>query len=451
MQSRVQARIEGLRAASYQIRKAKLQADKSGQGFFVLDYLGLLLLFLLLFALNFSFALREWLRPEDDTPIPVDTEYVRSENYFGVSFRAKMKEWLKTARSIPSTESNNNSILAVLEKANGEKILWLAGGRFGSGNQYDELVYSEGDLYLGAHSVFHREIYGLGKVETAVGMQLQAVAADGDIILGVDNDVSRWVDARRKVLLSNGTVVHSRVSSMESIELEPQVSAQSLYAPLIRTVSFRPGVASDVTGPLLACSTSTATKSVGAPDRVGNAFLSSAQADRSSGVEETPPSGLSVEKQELPFDSPSLGEFAKEAPDSLNGIRCTRLAPDTLLVLGNLELPDGGRVFSNLIVKGTLRSGLRCCFNANVKAGRVELGAHNRVLENLISDSVIEVGESSLIDGDVAADQDIFLRSRARVGNADKQAVVSAGRNVTLESNIIVCGKVVAGRTIVTT
>ena len=70
----------------------------------MLGYLILFLTFILLFAVSFFFAFREWLRPEDNTPIPVDVEYVRVENYFGTSFRAKMQEWLEAAQPGETSE-----------------------------------------------------------------------------------------------------------------------------------------------------------------------------------------------------------------------------------------------------------------------------------------------------------------------------------------------------------
>src|SRR3990172_10237273 len=63
----------------------------------MLGYFSLVLLFLALLSLSFYFGVREWLRPRDDSPLPVDVEYVRQENYFGLSFRAHLEEWLKAA------------------------------------------------------------------------------------------------------------------------------------------------------------------------------------------------------------------------------------------------------------------------------------------------------------------------------------------------------------------
>ena len=231
------------------------------------------------------------------------------------------------------------------------------------------------------------------------------MAADGGIVLGFDNQVSRWVDARSKVLLRRGTAVHSRVSSMETIELEQQVSAQSLYAPLIFTAGYRPVSKSPAT----------------------------------SGQEQQP---------RLAEAPPAASR--EESPAYLDGFPSSRLGADTWLVRGNLELRPGARVDSNLIVQGTLRSGAHCCFSADVKAGCVELGPDNRILGNLVSGSTLEIGESGLVGESVVAERDILLRAGVRVGGGGRQAVVSAGRDVKMEANVAVCGKVAAGRAVVT-
>lgn len=367
-------------------------------------YFALLLLFVILFALSFYFGVREWRHPRDDTPLPIDVEYIRTENYFGVSFRAKMQEWLQTARPIPPVEPWKAPIRGVLEKPNGERILLLTAGSFGGGEQHQELVHCRGDLYLPEGSVFHREIYGLGRVESGAGAQLQALAADGDIVLGIENDVSRWVDARHKVLLRRGTVVHSRVSSLESIELERQVSAQALYAPLIFTSDYRPITESNTT----------------------------------------------AQQHQNPSAELPGGSSGEESPAWLDGIASSRLSADTWLVRGNLELRPGTHVGDNLVVQGTLRSGPQCSFNANVRADGVELGPGNKIVGNLVSGTVLEIGEAGVVGESVVAERDIVLHAGVRVGAADREAVVSAGRDVTMETNVAVCGKIVAGRVIVT-
>jgi len=361
----------------------------------MLGYLILLLTFVLLFALSFYFGFREWLHPEDNAPIPVDVEYVRVENYFGNSFRAKMQEWLESARPAELLEPLKPPVEAVLEKSNGERILLLNAGQFGGDREHDELVCCDGDLSLADQSVFRREVYCRGKVETGAGVQLQALAADRDVTLGLDNDVARWVDANGKVWVRRGTVVHSRVSSQESIQLDLSVTAQSLFAPLIFTSGYRP------------------TPGYTAPEE-GNS------------------------------KGPANGTTSK-APESLPP-NVTRLASDTLLVRGDMELKPGSRVDGNLIVQGTLRSGPDCIFLGDVKAGKVHLGPRNAVSRNLVSGSTLAVGESGRIAKAVVAETDILLSPGTRVGQPGKLAVVTAGREVKLEQDVAVWGKVSAGQ-----
>ena len=104
----------------------------------------------------------------------------------------------------------------------------------------------------------------------------------------------------------------------------------------------------------------------------------------------------------------------------------------------------------NLVVKGTLLSGARCSFHGSVKANGMALGARNTVDGNVVSTSALEIGRSTHVAGSVIAEQDILLRSGVRVGSAEEFAVVSAGKNVTLEANVAVSGKIAAGRAVLT-
>ncbi|MBI4460036.1 MAG: hypothetical protein HY648_08265 [Acidobacteria bacterium] len=357
-------------------------------------YFILLLIFLLFFSLSFGLALQEWFRPRDASPLPVDVEYIREENYFGVSFRKKMEEWLLTARELPPPQSPELPASSLLKTSEREKIVVVpAGGSIGSRMENAETVYSVEDfLFLEPLSQYRGEIYSRGSLESGPGVRLRAVAADGDLILGERNSVSRWVDARGKILLRRGTITRSRVSSLDSIELEPGVSAQSLYAPLVFTHGYRP--------------------------------------------------------LELPPVSRPLSATASEMPAYLNGVRCVRLAADTWLVQGDLLLDSGASVGSKLVIQGSFQTEPDCYLSHDVKAFRVKLGARNKVFGNIIYESEVEVGESSFVSRSVAAETDVVLRSGTRVGLPEALAVVSAGGQVRLEFNVAVCGKLAADRAV---
>jgi predicted acyltransferase (DUF342 family) len=380
----------------------------------VLGYFTLFGLCLLLFSLCFCFAVREWLRPIDDAPLPVDIEYVRRENYFGESFRAKMKDWMwesmETGQPLANPEAGNPPVRARIEKPDGERIQLFAGGCWNRPGVTEDLIYSEGDLSLPQDAVFRSEIYSLGNVQIGERAELRCVAADGNIVLGADTKVSRWVDSRRSVVLRKGAVVGSRVSSAESITLEPGVSAESLYAPRIFTIGF------------------------------------------GKWHEPWPDSrirSLSVAGRKNPPDMPPAVP-GTEFEAGFNGNHCSRLGPETRLVQGDLELGADTSVEDNLVVQGTLRSGLRCSFHGSVKARRVALGPRNTIDGNLISTSALEIGASTHVGGSVIAEEDIMLRTGVRVGGEYRLAVVSAGKTVTMEANVAVSGKIAAGRAVVT-
>ena len=365
----------------------------------MLGYFALLLLFLLCFSGSFYWGLREWLRPWDDAPLPIDVEYVRVENYLGASFRAKMQQWLAAAHPNGAV-TPDSPVRLRLGPPPGQRLLTLPAGRFESQHEHDELVYCEGDLALAGGSIFHKEIYCRGNFETEASVRLRAVAADGDVILGADNHVERWVDAQRKVFLRSGSVIGSRVSSLESVELERRVSVQSVYAPLIVTPGYHP-----------------------IPNGAASPELEAAPAMPAT------PAGT----------TPAL-------PPYLEGSRCSPLAPDTWLVQGDLNLVSDSRVECNLVVKGSLHSGSDCYFAGDLKAAGVKLGSRNQVLRNLVSEGSLEVGEASFLAQSVVAETNMRLGPGVRVGRPDSPGVVSAGGEVVLEENVAICGKATARR-----
>jgi len=361
-----------------------------------------LALFGLLLSLCFSFGLREWLRPQDDAPVPVDVEYVRSENYFGSAFRAQMRQWIETSRPVEDAGAGGGALLEKPPSGSG-RIRVLPGGCVPGAGEYNDLIYCQGDLSIPHDSVFHQEIYAIGNLRSDAHAKFQSLAADGSIDLGKQTEVTGWVDSGLTVWLRRGTVVRKRVSAADSIELEPGVTVESLYAPLI----FTSGDGS---------------------------------------VTESAAAG----QVEMPFATPAVEPGEKDFAPFLDGLAGSRLTPDTLLLFGDLELPGGKCVDGDLIVQGALRSGAGCTFRGSVKAAEIQLGPFNTVFGNLVSNGALTVGERGSLRQNVIAEHDISLRSGARVGAKDKLAAISANGSVRLERNVAVYGKIAARGAIVT-
>jgi hypothetical protein len=346
----------------------------------VLGYLAILGLFLLMFSVCFIFGIREWLRPRDAAPLPVDADYVRAENFFGTAFREKVGEWLKTARPLPLPKSSSEYLRTVLEKPGGGKILVMAEGcllnadagtNAGQGaGEMSESIFCEGDLGLAPGTAARGEIYARGNVQTGAGARLVALASDGTVLLGADNEVKHWVDAHGAIVVGPGTVAGGRMSSQESIGLEGGVTAESLYAPLIVTQ----GYSGEETG----------------ADGEGNTAPGEKDDERTAEKD--------GEDGAQPAEARGTGEASWQRSE-VGGATPVLLSTETEMVQGNLELPDGAIVQGSLVVQGALRSGGGARFSGSIKASRVELGARNHVRGNVVSGSTLQVGEGSRIAG----------------------------------------------------
>ncbi|MBI4463183.1 MAG: hypothetical protein HY647_00630 [Acidobacteria bacterium] len=371
----------------------------------MLGYLFLVLLFLALLSLSFYFGVREWLRPEDNSPLPVDVEYVRQENFFGLSFRARLGEKLQTDSPAPRSDPGQSPIGAVLESPDGNNIRVWASSSVGEGQEFQEMIYCPSDLELAARVLCHQEIYCRGHFVSGSGAQLRAVAADGDADLGAENFVAGWVDAQGSIRLQQSTTVQGRVTSREAIAMAPWVTAQYLHAPLIFTSGY---------------------------SRASDAPEKQRQAPR------------------LALHLWGQDEAEQPPPPYLCGLHCTRLAVDTWLVRGPLKLPAGTNVDCKLVVQGALHTESDCLFASDVKGAQVKLGPRNQVQGNLISGGSLEIAAAGVVGENVVAQGDILLRAGVRVGSLRRLAAVTAGGAVTMEQNVAVHGKLIAGRAVVT-
>lgn len=365
----------------------------------MLGYFLLLLIFGTFLFLSLSLGLREWLYPKSVNPLPVDVDFVRLENYFGTAFRAKLREWLGG--------SLMNLPLGAVHTPRGETIRVVPNGSFAiaSENACDEIICSGGNLEISRSDCnFTREIYSQGNFVAQHGVQARAIAADGYVVLGKGSAILRWVDAKGRILLQQGTTVGSRVSSLQSVEIEPGVRVASLFAPLIFTSDFASA----------------------ATNRNDSRSFESAAND---------------------------GMVYKECatkPNFLLGVSKARFLAGRWFVPGDLVLPAGTMVEKPLVVRGILRSGDACCFAGDIRAANIVLGTRNQVHGNVASGGAIDAGEFTCIDRNISADQDVMLRNGVSVGSSNLLASVCAGKRLLLQSSVTVCGKLVANKGVIT-
>jgi len=199
----------------------------------MLAFLLFSLIFSLIYYMHFHVAVTTWRRLRGQASGELDTSYVRLEDYFGQSFRAKMKSWLQLPKDPASTE-----LLSMVDKG-GEKIFIARQANYPISHEEEEMLVVDGDFLCGSHCSFNKEL--LVRQDCVVGpsSELQALAVDGTARLNPGTKVRRWVDSHGFLDIRGNCKIQSRATSRASIRFGPGSQAQSLFAPEVATQGRR--------------------------------------------------------------------------------------------------------------------------------------------------------------------------------------------------------------------
>ncbi|MRS97825.1 hypothetical protein GJQ57_04055 [Ralstonia pickettii] len=173
-----------------------------------------------LLVLPFLPALSEWLRPTDSAPLPMRRDQPNNLTFFANSFRRRLQEQYgvdveamraagaayqvpvsaelsvgRDPRGRPSTEQSG--LARMLDKVN-------------------HIVVFRGDAWLAPRSRVRADLYVEHDIEVERDTRLRACLAEGDIELGENVVVQRWVHGRN-VRLQPNVRVEGRVTAEERI------------------------------------------------------------------------------------------------------------------------------------------------------------------------------------------------------------------------------------------
>jgi predicted acyltransferase (DUF342 family) len=362
------------------------------------------ILFVIIFAgllyLQFFLAHRQWKKIKGRQTSEIDVGYVRMEDFLAQSFRRKVKEWLQ----LPCTASGERERTILKGR---ETIRVITGGfEFGSGQQCDDILVVEGDFACGANCLFAREILVKGNARIGPGTQLQSMAVDGNLALGSDVKVARWLDSTRELTIGANCLVGARVTSTGLIRLGPGAQASSMYAPQVVSTAWN------------------------------GTFLS----------RETPEMG------KLPVIA--FSEAAIAAPESLEAAgfdvkKLIQLGADSWLYKGDLHLLAPLRLKTKLVVKGKCDLPEGCVLEEDIHAdGSLNIGANSVCRGNLISGKHIHLGPGCRFAGLIHADGSVRLGYGSRGFkdlNDEAMVVAYAGEVLEVEKDVAIQGKLAAG------
>ena len=352
--------------------------------------------FCALFYLHFSVAHRAWRQIRGRESAELDMGYVRMEDYFGQSFRTKLAGWMKT---LPRA-TNSTAGLRVFDKGN-ERIFVAGGAQYPAGRKEREILVIEGDFSCGRDCEFEKELMVKGDCAIGQDTQLQALAVDGTLHVGEGARVRRWVDAVKQLTVGADAVVASRATSRTAIEFLPGAQALSLFAPEVYTegrheVELQIEVAPSVI------------------------------------VQLPHPEGVAV------------------AANGYDPAKLFSMGGNTYLYDGDLHLTAPVHLRAAFVVRGDFSCPKESLLEADLKAhGSVTIGAASVVKGNIVAGCDIVLKPNTYFQGLLHAGG-VMRLSRGVRGLRDKLPVAAyAAGVVTMESNVVVNGKVASAHRVV--
>jgi predicted acyltransferase (DUF342 family) len=363
------------------------------------------ILFAIVFAgllyLQFMLAHRQWKKIKGDRTSEIDVGYVRMEDYFAQSFRRKVKEWLQ----LPTASSGEKERTILKGK---ETIRVISKGvQIGAGESCDDILVVEGDFACGAGCILGREILVKGNAKIGQGTQLQSIAVDGNLELGADVRVARWMDSTKELIIGANCLIGARVTALGLIRLGPGAQAQSMYGPRVATTGWD-GKFSNKEAPEMA--------------------------------------GLPI--VEIPDN---LSQSQKSLEDAgFDTKRLIRLSADSWIYKGDLRPSAALRLKTKLVVKGNCEFPEGSVLETDIHAdGSLTVGAQSVCRGNLIAGRDIHLGAGCLFSGLIHADGALHLGRGTRGFTNDDMVVAYAGGVVQVEMDVAVKGKLAAGERVI--
>jgi len=345
---------------------------------------------------HFSVAHRAWRQIKGRQSAELDMGYVRIEDYFGQSFRTKLSGWIKT---LPSA-SNSSAGLRVFDKGN-ERIFVAGAAQYPAGRKESEILVIEGDFRCGRDCDFEKELMVKGDCTIGQDTQMQALAVDGTLHVGEGVRVRRWVDAVKHLTVGADAVIDSRVTSRTSIEFMPGAQALSLFAPEIFTEGRH---------------------------------------ENELQIEMAPSTIV-----QLPH--PDNGAMAANGYDPA---KLFSMGGNTYLYNGNLHLSAPLHLRAAFVVRGDFSCPKESLLEFDLKAsGSINIGSASVVKGNLVAGGDVVLMPNTYFQGLLHAGGAMRLSRGVRGLRETLPVAAYAAGVMTVESNVVVNGKLASGQRVV--
>jgi predicted acyltransferase (DUF342 family) len=333
-----------------------------------------------LLALPVTPALFELHRRHDAAPLPVTRHNGRIAN-FAESFQSR----LEPLRAQLAACRLRNALSRV--SVDGLDVLLVGGDDF---NFDPALIESVAAIMFAETAVIppgvlvSADVYAGDTLELGEGAALRAAFAIGDIILGENSSVLRWLHSQAGILLKAGSTVYGRLSAAQSIALASGCSFQRVNAPQILTLGTR-------------------------------------ELDDTAALSNVNPHFVSVTGDADPADANEKQRL--EFPDARAfGLSRRRIH-------GDFVLPADEILAENIIATGEVRIGSSAHLSGSIKGYKdvvVEEGASVR--GTVVSERSVRLDARCFVAGPIMAETGVAIGEGSQIGEPSSPTTVSSPR-----------------------
>lgn len=359
------------------------------------------LIFVALVCAHFVPAYRAWSASRTQVVSDIDAGYVRVEDYFARSFRAKVSEWCK----LPPCAALPDGTRIV--KKGKERLRIANSCQYPPQSQSDEVLIVCGGFLCGAGCAFHREIFVSGDAAIGAGSRLQSIAADGNLTIGNGVRIARWVDSAGELKIGARANVGSRATAGRSIHLQDGAQVKSAFAPTVST-----GLRDAASAP----------------------------------NPESPP----LPELEIPVrrTAPAKADILAKAGIDIG--KLIEQEPYCWMYDGDLRPAVPVRILTGLIVRGDCILPAGSVIERDIKSkATLTVGARSTCRGNAIADGDLSLGASTRFLGVVHSGGTLQIHSGVHGGDPAAHVAAYAADTLLLSGNVVIHGKVAAGDSVI--
>jgi hypothetical protein len=332
-------------------------------------------------------AIRELIGRHDIEPLRLSPE-AADIRFFAQSFRRYVNENLDRLRS---AADDHVCVIVQLER----DMAWYASPASGikrvfegchGSTPIDKLVaIAEGNIRVCDDFVMSREIFAGGSLQGGARAMFRALLVERDAMLGEETTVVRWADAGHTLKVGPNSTLFGRASAGDTMMLAEGTRFERLAAPRIVFGAGEPQ---------------------GDDERV-------AQKRRLSRAQYT----------------------TFQAPDH------AAISEGRWALEGDLHIPDGNVVTSDLVLTGALTVGRGAKIEGAVRANTIAAADDCIFSRSIVAEKYLSVGTRCHITGPIAVEGEAVIGDGCRVGDVGDETTISAirirvGRQVELSGEI---------------